>query len=725
MVILLASSLANAQLSPVQEVFKDVQEIVFDTSGRIISYPKTFITSNTSFKFKVVVPANAYQPWISMLQENLKKTKKYFEREEVKKVHRCLLTDSAYADFNLSANSIISLTTPCDRKNLQEQIRKLAIKNKLIPIKQLIENVERQYQVKIYRNEICTETITLTFNENCEGQCVEFSSKSKKVKKVNCTNCVGTESDQFRFELIRINPWDQTIRDWYREKAAAFKEDNKFADIEAGLTTLSDTSNPLDVKDAISQLVPLQRWFINWFWFNGGALQLDPFNVLPETTANTVPNMISEIDTRLAFLHEKLVFLDSAKRALTKTRASMTELETIQAQQKSLMDEIATESSKKTVLVNSLRKDPLLLRLNYNALVYQGRMELSKSIINRRLNPHKQYDALKGFRPISLNYFQRRKISEIPENERMHIAVHNVPLSVTIKADEKRQPFTDQEEFTALLSEQLAKIDFSGLGVPLVRNMEDFFRSFGNVEVEDLGTKSGFVESNECVDILKVSAKNLLSHWKEMQVTFPVDPNLFKKLGTTDPAFRTHLAPLTEFEAPFRDSITIKAIYPKDSVVDVAKTYVKVGKLRFFQLMAGVAVMKNPVPVTRIDTVGGGFRVSSSDNAARAIFGFKIYPFKNYNRDHGLLPRYPLRRFSFFAGAELLKPLDNFYLGGAYDVIPGLAVSMGSNISLQTTYQVQNNAIVKTSRRYRESGRYYAVSVNPVLFVQFVKLFFK
>ncbi|MBO9564055.1 MAG: hypothetical protein J7621_14825, partial [Niastella sp.] len=307
----------------------------------------------------------------------------------------------------------------------------------------------------------------------------------------------------------------------------------------------------------------------------------------------------------------------------------------------------------------------------------------------------------------------------------VHIAIHNIPQAIKVKIDEKSLPFNDQEEFTALVSDLLSKIDFSGLPGANIQNLEAFFASFGVPGGEKSILKGASQDQSECQTSLQPFVKRFSQSIKRGYITFPPDTSLFEDVAVNGPLYRTQLDPITAFEAPYRDSITIKAIVKSDSTVDAAKTYVKVGKLRFIQLAAGIAVAKEPISLTKIDTAGNGFKVSTSDNRARAIFGVKIYPFRNYNRDHSIIPRYPLRRLSVMGAFDMLHPLDNFYIGGAYDIVPGLAFSVGANYYLETRHRVENNVIVNTSRSYEKSGAYYSVSVNPVLFVQFVKLFFK
>jgi hypothetical protein len=156
-----------------------------------------------------------------------------------------------------------------------------------------------------------------------------------------------------------------------------------------------------------------------------------------------------------------------------------------------------------------------------------------------------------------------------------------------------------------------------------------------------------------------------------------------------------------------------------------AKCSLKVGALRRMQLAGGFAVVHNPVSQTAIDTTGNGFRTSSSSsNVSSAILGVKLYPFKTYLRDGSFIPRYPFRRLSVLLAFSIPKPLNNFYVGGGYDVVPGLTFTMGWNIYKQNYYQVQNARIINSTTRYANGGAYYGVTVNPIILVQFVKLFF-
>lgn len=778
LILLIVCSKAQSQLSIRQEL-GDKQEIIFDTSGRMISYHSTFVTNQTQFRFKVKTPRNLYHPWISMLKQSLRETKIRLDEQDVANAYACLFkNDSNYVFFKKSIDRILALPDSCDKSTLmaainglesitvedaikitdtiivtdtiqqqnpdtiiirqrteikervEKKLRTIQADTLFIPIQHLIRNVENQYLVRIYRNDICIDSAWLNISGECGKGCAEFASTYRKLRNEKCVSCVATSGDEVRFELIHINPWDKAIRDWYKIKSNQFFERIDQATLQmvmSALDTLATTSSQSSFTRALRNISHLNEWFLNWFWFNGGKLSVDPFNVLTRTGRNGIAKDLASKDSGIAILNEKAAFLNGAKSALPKNVAQLALLDSIQALQQKISKQIDSIASEKLVLQNLLKEDPFFTRLRSKTMAYQGRVQPSRSFMaftRRSVNPHKQFDAFKNYQPVVLNFFERRKITEIPENERMYLAVHNVPQGITLKFDERRVAFSDDEQFTALVKEQLAQINFSTLGAATVLRLEDFIRSLGAPGGEKLAPKGAAVTDSACMRNLQPFVKDFSKMIKKGYITFPPDPSLFDQLVTTGPVFRTQLNPITTFEPPFRDSITIKAI-SKDTTVDVAKTYVKVGRLRFIELMAGIAVTRSPVSVTTVDTSGNGFKVSSSDNGAKAIFGFKIYPFRNYRRDHSIIPRYPLRRLSVLAGFELLHPLNNFYIGAAYDVVPGLAVSIGENYFLQTRYRVENNIITNTSRSYENSGTYYSVTINPELFIQFVKLFFK
>jgi hypothetical protein len=721
-----AYNISNAQLSPFQEVLGDKQEIVFDTSGKMIFFPKTFVTKKTRLIFKVNAPSHILEPWWSLLQNKLNAAQQFYNSPQNRPLYDCFFK-AKIDNYDKEITSILALDTTkiCDKKqfeNLKASFKKTPHPD-LIPIESFLDNIINQYIVRIYKNGNCIRTVPLTPQMSCGNDCIHFVDETNaagiKIDDLQCSNCDADGFDQLKFELVHYDPLKKTIRDWFTKKATDLKNNNPNLRRD-----VAQAINDNKIEDFLYNKDYLKGWFLNWFWFNGGKIQLDPFEVL---TVEGKGKLLKEIGDKQSIIDDaknEVSLIDSAGKRITvfdEFGNFMNERSNQKSNLKSAEDIKATDEN--------LLKNKLFNDFNTYNVSYQGFLKPSASFLRlsaRSVNPQKQFDAFKKFQRVNIGLVQKSKIKEIPENEHVYLAIHNIPKSVNVRIDEKQLNFDDQEEFTKLLNEQLPKFDFSSL--TNLKSVQDLLASFASssgqgakgLEGKQLNFVVPFV-----VPCQVPKLEDIASALKNGFITFPANESLFSQLVASDPFYKTQLNPLTNFEAPFRDSITIKEIFSKDSSIDAVKTYVKVGKLRLIQIAAGIAFTQQPVSTTTIDTTGGGFKVSSSDNRAAAIFGFKIYPFKNYNRDNGLIPRYPLRRISAFTGFEIIHPLNNFFLGGSYDIVPGLAFSYGGNLYLQTNYTLQNGSVINTARNYKWSGSYYSVAINPTLFVQFVKLFFK
>jgi len=341
-----------------------------------------------------------------------------------------------------------------------------------------------------------------------------------------------------------------------------------------------------------------------------------------------------------------------------------------------------------------------------------------------KVQPQLQFDWNNGYKSTATTKRELHRVTELPDNETGVILLHNVDSSANIKFNQYRSSFADDEEFTQWVRELLAKIDLSSIPADIITNLQNFTRSFvGSIDTKALN------ESDECEKLNErfyTKLKQLGVQYSQGRAIVFYSKSPFIETLPAKPLYSTK-AEKVKFnsEFPFKDSIVVKQEFSgKDSVM--MQTFVKVGKLRFVDVAMGIAFTTKPATVTTIDTSSGGFKVNSTkDNEARAIVGIKLYPFQSYKRDRWLLPRYPLRRLSVLGGFEMLHPLDNFYVGGCYDIVPGLGFSVGANFYLKTNYKVENNKIIDTYRGYHTQGLYYSVVMNPVVVVNFVKLFFK
>lgn len=716
-----------SQVSIWRQAFGQGDDIVFDASGKMVNFPLTFVTNKTAFNFKVISSSGIYEPWLKILKKNLEESKDFMSSSNIDKAYSCFF-GQIYTDLTKAIDELVNFpTSTCN----PEDFKKISQKTRdLLPIDALVSNIRNQFSVKLYLNNTCIKTIALKAEGNCSQDCIEFQSVSTfKIKDIECKSCLAEGPSLIRFELIQDNPWNKLIRDWYTTKASNFnnhykkKSDSLIGNLKT-IAEYEETAKEEFKKNLETEQV-LKTWFLNWIWFNGGKLALDPFNMYTQDGKDAVAAELKTVNQKIKEIRENLVYLDSVKAAAYRSNAAFPTIIRNLTDRANKEDELEEKLKRKAELETPLPSGKTVSALGSYTVLYEGKMQRSTTrLFNKSINPHKQYDALTGYNLIPQAPFARRKTIEIPEDEQLYIAVHNVPDTVrAIHFEEKTLAFNDLEEFTRILGEQFTQFETLSNSMSNLQNLEEFVKALVVSGIGPKGAHNIPPDKIICSEI-KPLLLDLLDLYVQGQQTFPPKPDLFAKLTASPPVNRTELKALKSEDAPFRDSVVIRALYKTDSA-DVAKTIVKVGKLRLFQLTAGIAVNRKPAYTTSIDTTGGGFKVSSSDNAATAIFGVKLYPFRNYNRDHGLLPRYPLRRLSVMGAFEMLHPLDNFYLGGAYDIIPGLAVSVGTNWYKRTNYQVENNTITATSKRYERSGTYYALTVNPVLLAQFVKLFFK
>ncbi|RXK86746.1 hypothetical protein [Filimonas effusa] len=765
---LVYSSFLSAQVPLTNYVWAPRQEIIFDSSGRMISFPSIYVLKNSDLCFKVRVPMGMLTQQMAALKKRLEVTKEFLGRPGVKKAYDCFfgaLSDvydfnSFYVELdneikrleattickmNKSAPMVAAPKVVADKKEADtsgvekkkeapDKAPEGALLSKAIPVAGYINAVlNYQYEVEIYRGASCVKKIPLhaVLNE-CEDNCVDFVYDCININDLDCKSCSGIAQQRVGFKLVRHDPLSRVVRDWYNVSASdllkkmdetgmASSRKTILGAIEAGAKETD--KDKLDSK--IDDLKKLMPWFISWFWYTGGELTLDPLSVPAKERNAGINERINAIDKEIAVRQPRFVFLDSVKANIEKSVSRFEEFDRVQSAL--LEDDARLKSLKadKARLQAQLKETGDVDKLRTDDLLYQGEMVITKW---GNKNPQKQFDEAQDYMAIPQQRRLLRKVSEVPEDEKVYILIQNVSGGREIQVDEKRLNFDDREEFTALLQEQLSKIDFSAIAAS-VGPLQSFLRSFASEKAMEASSYGDGADAPGCLEI-KPYLEDLQKKIEAGSVSFPPSLKLFESQVQSAPRFKTVMkltgsSSGTGFEAPYRDSISFLDVTKKDSVKTLSKTYIKVGALRFIQLAAGIAYNKTPATTTTIDTAGNGFRVSTSDNVSKAIFGFKLYPFKNYNRDNQIIPRYFFRRFSAFAGFEILRPLNNFYIGGAYDIVPGFSFSVGQNYYLQTRYKVENNTVVNTSRGYAKSGPYYSVMVNPVLFVQFVKLFFK
>lgn len=708
-------------------------QIVFDSDGKIIAFPPAVLKQRKAVVFKVKVPVAYLNKENGQFVKYLQQTQKTLGGT-VNTVYTCLL-GAAYTNYKGELDNIISAMNATGFVTSRQQLAAPALDaNKHIPAGDFVRRMlDSQFQVKIYNGATLLTTIDLKRAYGA-GDYVYFSTgktfrgQDYKKQLEESTTAVN----EYKFVLQRHDPFNETVVDWYKHSLEGIQQLDP-AEIDSGLAHIGDASSGV-FNTSLRKLQQLNAWFTDWLWYTKGVLTLNPFAVPTEDALTALADKIEEKTIHMAQLEERRQFIDSCIAQLRAREHNLDALSRLQAEAETVRLGIKNDSAKLSTLNNAYAASTALqAKIATVPQLYSG-MLYTSTIGN--ITVMKQFDAAVKYRLVYknahtfiVNKWSKERVTEVPENEKVMLMVENTPTDVKLNIDEKRQDFDDLEAFTKLATELLAKVDFtSALSATSVSGLEAFTRGLANKGGAGavFGGPIGAKPANCAVGGLAQDMLVLLAT-KADGFALPHDLEPIDLKDASAPAYSAYVqqAALDKYEAPFRDSISIQDVTKPSATKDVAKSFLKIGALRHAQIAAGIAIAHKPVSTNTIDTSGNGFRVSASDNASNAIVGFKLYPLKTYNRDNSIIPRYPLRRLSAFGGFDMLHPLNNFYLGGSYDIVPGLAFTIGNNYYKQTSYTVANNKVTDTKTRYANGGTFYAVTVNPILFVQIIKTFFK
>jgi hypothetical protein len=718
--------------NPLQKLRSNVTRsnvtIQFDSSGKMTGFPPAVIRKGALIDFVVKTPRSFVENEVETFRKLLRADTAGIDSLDA--AYQCILP-ADYCDYKVLLDRAINSIETTDFCNAASVTSLMAENNNSLPMGAFIKAVfQGQYEVRILNGQTEVARFALIAQAiGCKEGCVYFkrdsSTNIEDLIRLQCSSCTA---DSIRFELVYHDPLSETVKDWYPTMIKILKADNVVVEnVNSAIDGYDDA--PVGSFGAIKKL---GDWWMGWFWYSGGQPTLNPVPLMPESDNKVLAENRKWYTTELNDFREQLRFNDSTKAKLKYSPENFKLQRELQKRGERLQDKITEDSTEFAGIEKSYEnRSGMLAKLqaSVSTLLYSGKLYISKS---GDVHVQKQFNAAANYQPVYASRRERERVSEIPENERAHLMVENVDSAVILKFDEKSLAFNDLEAFTKIVNDQLSQISASAIPAASVTAFNNEVNSF----MHQAGQKESLMGGKNLPKIeVDVACENqpavtTLVHKLRASAGYPFDPqsDLFKSDDSKSKAsarWATVTNPITEFEAPYKDSVTIEDATKKDAVKNVATTYVKVGSLRLMQLASGVVFLHHPVTSTSVDTTGNGFKVSSSTTAASAIFGFKLYPQKNYNRDNSLIPRYPLRRLSVFGGFDLVHPLNDFYVGAAYDIVPGLSFIAGKDYYLQTRYQIENNQVLNTYKSYKGGGAFYAVTVNPVLFVQFVKLFFQ
>jgi hypothetical protein len=119
---------------------------------------------------------------------------------------------------------------------------------------------------------------------------------------------------------------------------------------------------------------------------------------------------------------------------------------------------------------------------------------------------------------------------------------------------------------------------------------------------------------------------------------------------------------------------------------------------------------------------GNGVPVVEPANHFQFIGALHWYPKGMTKIDDGL---WPLKgeRLSIFAGLSFTKPLDNYYGGVSYDIVPGIKIMTGLHLYRNTHYKIINDQVDEKAKGLKFMGPFVSLNIGPATLATLLGLF--
>jgi hypothetical protein len=494
---------------------------------------------------------------------------------------------------------------------------------------------------------------------------------------------------------------------------------------------LSQAINLLKTLDTLwCPSSPIGKYLRSWVWYSNGRFSLD-YIKFPDP--GMIKSGLTENATHQKDIDEQLKKITELKSCTSCRPRSFKTLVELQQLEKPLLKEKA-RLVRESDYLGKLQNNLAGLTTNSRIIHF---LSLPFKIKNRR-----QYIYYHN----GDNDFDTRSHRELfPDDMDIYFGIYNVHSPAQVTIEETRGIFNDSSAIEKDLSPALALLinNLSTLS-PYGAGISRVIGSFKDVKDESNESSfdfSGFSkeDSTRIADSLsriaakaaayKANCDNLKSEFKKRMWRMELLSQLLdgfkgpvpdlKTVQDKDTSYFTFSRKARITGAPFTDTFSVS--YKK---VVKSEGYFGVGRQKTITIGAGLFYDNHTIRQVNVDTAGANFNINKTDQKLRYVIGLKVFPWKNFDADNAIIPRYPLKRINIFGGFEITDPLANLYLGLGYDLIPGLQVSFGIHFAERNYYKIQNNQISDKTTAYKTSGPYYGVTLDPIVLASALKIIF-
>lgn len=716
--------------------------IEIDANGNILKAPSK-ISGTNDLIFKLIVPKQFTFPNYTKFKEDLDSVDAIIRSSNFTTSANWLVSEAVVAQLSEEITVLKNYTELLDTiKNEPPPITATTLKYlpsvqdvralKLIPIK-----------ISITRDNKTIETLDFKWNEREKCYIAKLESIDKFISGDN----------RIQFDIIEENRYNTLILNHFKKLNKSLNPKIAF-EVNAAIHTLKLNSAIVDKQKiqfkelmetitrepegcyvdqlkAINNALPknlislledikikasnINSWLIGWTWYNYGLIKVNPFSF---TSSDKIKKKVSEtikpvIDTKFTKPFNKSI--DNALQKLSTNRKVNNADSVLMLKEKS--EQGLKKLSDSTEINKAISTNNTLFTAQQmnERLLSKGDLVVSNS---GEINYNRYH-----FANLKYELKQTIKLRDYPGNYNIYLNTINLPKKYKVTIKQTFEKFDDKPEFTSELKGNLDSI--SSLQGLLVKSIStstfSALKSFTDKKVE---------ESSTCKDQLflidLIKSKFVRFYFFE-ESEFEVPSSLISKRDTSNYIYSNALLSGTPKEESYSNTYIITQTLNSDTTkkINTSAYTFNVSKLRTVQFAAGLAFNSSYVRETTVDTSTGQFSTNYEEQKARFILGVKLYPFKTFLRDNGIIPRWPLRRVSIFGGFDVVQPLKSLYIGLGYDIVPGLNLNFGRNYSKHTFYEVANNKIISSASRLKDSGNYFSVTLDPELVVGLLKIMFK
>lgn len=470
---------------------------------------------------------------------------------------------------------------------------------------------------------------------------------------------------------------------------------------------------------------PIMQYLREWYWYSGGDFRLNYTGLIHEDNTADRQGTLKLLQEKESRLKEQISKAESIINCIECREKGLDTLQRLQDSLQLRKSAIAATQSDIKKVKKAIEKDQAQLKTftSVRQVLHQVTLLVEGSSGKQYIIYH---DAANDLSIINDFKFRLNNKYILPEGYDIHYGLLNCSKPEgEFTISEVQEAFNDTAVFTRELSNALKPLAAAALTLaPYSPQMISILGSaFGSFQVapresiDDPDTKKFNEEVN---DISYRLWKLALMQKMLRDYLLKPTPGELEETAPDDTSNYTYAVKAKKWAAPY----TNKYSFSKDNKVITGEQY-SIGRQKTLALGAGIFFNAKSARQQTVDTTGNIINVTNSDSKAKFVIGAKIYPFKCFDAENSLIPRFPEKRFHLFAGFEITKPLENLYAGIGYDIVPGLQVSYGAHIYRRDYYSLRNGQVTDKTTSYKISGAYYGVTIDPVVLVDVLKTFFK